>query len=117
MRFRAPIVKDMGNSWLIKGVAEGRFGYVLRADPMKVTDFRLVVKGLVKTGGITVGLLRDEHWAASVNVSDPGPFAVVIEPPVPGAIYDIIVAHDIEQGPLTTDVTIERIGWAPLAGR
>jgi hypothetical protein len=117
LRFRAPIVKDAGDGWLILGRAESRYSYALRFAPTKVTEHRLVVSGVVKRGGITVGLLRNGLWAASVNVSVPGPFAVVVDPPELGAVYDILVAHNIGDDSLMTDVTLEHIGWAPIAAR
>src|SRR6185436_18454380 len=52
--FRAPILKDQRDGWLIKGHAEGRYAYVLRSNPVKITDDQLVVRGVVKSGGVTV---------------------------------------------------------------
>jgi hypothetical protein len=117
LQFRAPLVGDAGEGWLLKGQAEGRYSYVLRSKPIRISAHRLVAKGVLNSGGVTIGLLKDEKWAGNVNVTEPGPFVVVVEPPALGTTYEIVVANDIDSGPLTTDVALERIGWAPLVRR
>lgn len=117
LQFRAPNLFDAGEGWQLRGRAAGRFSYVMRSTPSKRTGYRLVAKGVIRRGGLTIGLMRNEAWAASVNVTAPGPFTVTVDPPEPGAVYDALIANDLESGPLTTDVEIERVGWAPLERR
>jgi hypothetical protein len=117
LQFRAPILGDAGEGWLLKGQAEGRFSYVLRSKPIRISAHRLVAKGVLNSGGVTIGLLKDDKWAGSVNVTDPGPFVVVVEPPALGTNYEIVVANDLDSGPLMTDVVLEHIGWAPRVRR
>ena len=70
----------------------------------------LVAMGIVHEGGVTIGLLRNDQWAGLVNVTSPGEFMAIIEPPGRGQ-YDVVVANDLTGPSLDNDVVITRIGW------
>ena len=111
LQFNAPLATLAGDGWTIHGTADARFSYLLQSKPQRVDGTtRLVVKGSVRRGGVTVGLLKNSQWAGQVHVTTPGEFIVVIEPPGSGS-YDIVVANNLPEDSLETDVVIERLGW------
>jgi hypothetical protein len=113
LQFVAPIVQGVGDGWAIRGRAESAYSYVLVSKPQDVPNGRrLVVIGRVDVGGVTVGLLKKDRWAGQVNVSSPGEFTAVVEAPAPGS-YAIVVANNVGDPSLHTDVEISRIGWIP----
>ena len=111
LQFNAPLAIMAGDGWTIHGTADARFSYLLHSKPQRVDGTTmLVVTGSVRRGGVTVGLLKNSQWAGQVHVTTPGEFIVVIEPPGSGS-YDIVVANNLPEDSLETDVVIERLGW------
>jgi hypothetical protein len=113
MPFHASIARYSDDGWTITGKADGQYSYALRSKPQIVgDDRRLVAIGRVRAGGVTIGLLTKDQWAAQVNVTSPGEFIVVIAPPRRGT-YDVVVANNLPGTSLDNDVVITRIGWVP----
>jgi len=107
--FKADIVRRDADSWIIQGLAQAPFSYLLRSTERRLgKDSRLLVAGRVNLGGITIGLLKNNQWAAQVNVTDPGDFTVVIAPPGGGS-YSILLANDLQHG-LDTSVVLTKVG-------
>ena len=111
-----------GEHWRISGTADRPFGYlgVSRAH-LTARGEMAIAAGRVQRGGITVGLLApDGRWATFANVGTPGPFTVVLKA-TPGVRVRLVVADFLPAGG-SSDVTLDRIGWAqssdaPDAGR
>jgi hypothetical protein len=118
LQFRAPIVRNAGGGWTISGKAPTAYSYVLRWKGVEIKDPAqrrnapgwLMATGRVNAGGATIGLLKNDQWAAQVNVTTPGEFIVVIEPPGAGA-YDVVVANNVVDPSLHTEVAITRMAW------
>ena len=58
--------------------------------------------------GLTIGLLNKGEWAAQLNVTEPGPFTVVIAPPRSG-VYSVLLANALS-GSLDTSIAITKLG-------
>lgn len=110
LAYRAAIVQQRGSEWLIKGQAEGRYTYLLRFTERRLgTDRRLVVRGRVEKGGLSIGLLRDNKWTSQIDITDPGDFTVLIAPPSPGP-YSLIVANNLPAG-LESSAVLTKVGF------
>lgn len=68
------------------------------------------VEGELVSGGITVGLQRDERWSHQLNVDRPGRFRVVIRIDADG-LYGPILANHQNTGSHRSVIT--RYGWLP----
>ena len=91
------------------GTVPSPFTYVA-AMPMEKTGGSeyLVAEGDIRSGGITIGLLKNGAWAYQSNVTVSGKFRVVIGPD-PGD-YVAVIAHNVP-GQNINDFVIDRIGW------
>ena len=109
MAFTAPIIRASGGGWTIAGRAESAYSYLLQSKPRPFdANARLIVTGTVEKGGLTIGLLSKGAWAAQLNVTEPGPFTVVIAPPRSG-VYSVLVANALP-GSLDTSIAIIKLG-------
>jgi hypothetical protein len=61
--------------------------------------------------GVTVGLLKGDRWAGKVDLTSPGEFFAVVDPPGPGA-YDVVIANNLTDPSLATNVIVSQLGWA-----
>jgi hypothetical protein len=112
MQSPAEIVHADGNSWTARGKAAGQYSYLGRW-PEAALDGpqRLIVTGVLRRGGLTVGLLKNDQWALTRNVTTPGPFELAI--PFTGhGTYVPIVASCLPASSLDTDFDITSLGWA-----
>ncbi len=97
--------------WTIKGRSEGGDTRVLRVKPADAdAGAWLIVQGRLATGGLRIGVLENEQWARSVNVTDAGEFIAVIEVPRPGR-YSVVVADNLSDPAQSNDVTLTSLGW------
>jgi hypothetical protein len=110
--FNAPIANATPpDGWTIKGTGDAPYSYLMASKPQITGGNRLLLAaGRLQRGGITVGLLKDAAWAAQVNVTEPGLFTVVIQPPGQGT-YEIIVANNLPGPSREIDAAISRIAW------
>ena len=61
---------DEGNAWSYDADVEGRFTYLAQLRPRRLAKGRFaVVHGVLERGGVTVGLQREDAWAAAVNIT------------------------------------------------
>jgi hypothetical protein len=110
---RADIVRDKGDSWRARGKAASQYGYLARW-PQTTVDGprRLIVRGVLRRGGLTVGLLKNDRWAIVRNVTEPGAFDLMIAVPDSGQ-YQPVVANCLPASSLENDFEITSFGWAP----
>ena len=114
---RARMVAVDRGRWVVRGSADSPFSYLLYFKERTVhTGEYFLATGRLDEGGLSIGLQRDDKWAGIVNVTEPGPFAVVL---VPGAgRYSLVVANDVTT---TREQLIDRYGrlagfWKILTG-
>jgi hypothetical protein len=109
--FRAENVRRDGDGWIATGRAQGQYSYLLQSKEKRLTkDSRLLAAGRVERGGVSIGLLKNNKWAAQINITEPGDFTVVIAPPSSGN-YSVLVANDLRQPQdLDTSVVLSRLG-------
>lgn len=113
---RSPLIQPAGPGWTVRGTSDSQYGYVAQWPERDVTAPMFVtVRGRVRRGGITVGLLEDNKWAATLNVTATGRFDVALPVMRPGR-YVLTLAHCLPDGDLQTDVEISEVGWSPIAG-
>jgi hypothetical protein len=112
-RYLAPIVKTASSGALtVKGRPEGPMSYVIVIkDQRLAAGSMLVCEGVVREGGVTVGLLRNEQWARSVNVGTAGPFVAAVAVDATDT-YTVVVANFVK-GHQENDVAISSLGWLP----
>ena len=109
MAFTAPIVRANGQGWTIAGRAESAYSYLLQSKPRSFDQTaRLIVTGTVEKGGLTIGLLSKGAWAAQLNVTEQGPFTVVVTAPGSGA-YSVLLANALP-GSLDSSIAITKLG-------
>lgn len=105
-------VKWLDTSLVVSGRAENRFTYLVRFLPVVVTQPRDVVfEGELKTGGITIGVVKDGQWSARHSVNKPGAFHSLLKVEEPGE-YTLIIANNIIAGPVVNEAIVRMIGWS-----
>jgi hypothetical protein len=111
LKLQAVMAQPTADGWVINGVADTPFAYLLQSKPQLMSGGqRLVVTGRVNAGGLTVGLLRDGTWAGQIALKMPGPFVAVVEFPKSGK-YEAIIANNSDGGTRVTDAIITGFGW------
>ena len=73
-----------------------------------------VAEGKVYTGGVTIGLVSGDQWAASVDVDDPGSFTAVAVASVSG-LHKLVIANCMKGEDRRNAVALHRFGWARRA--
>jgi len=112
MTTHADIVRASGNGWTVRGTGEGRYSYLARWPDAIIDEPQwLVVKGVLRRGGLTIGLLKNERWALVRNVTTAGPFGLVIPVREQGR-YAPLVANCLPKNSLENDFDITSFGWA-----
>lgn len=77
--------------WAIRGTPNQPDSNVMRfAEHTAEANAVFVVRGTLLRGGVTIGILKAEQWAAALNVVSPGPFVVAIAAPVRGVYTPVI---------------------------
>ncbi len=111
--YRARLVVDRGEGWQLKGRAEAPYSYVLEWPPRQISGpMFLVARGVVRDGGLTIGLQENDKWVLQTNVG-PGRFDLAI-PVVRSGMYSVVLANNLPKTSLRTDVEIDDLGWAPV---
>jgi hypothetical protein len=114
INYRAGIVHDAGAGWSVHGRAEGRFSYLARWNETSVDKPQwLVATGVVRRGGLTIGVLLNDKWAGQLNVSHRGHFDLALPVAGPGR-YIVLVANQLPGDSLENDADITSLGWAPI---
>jgi hypothetical protein len=96
---RAEIVGNLSaGAWMVDGYAPGPYSYLLEFPETPIAaGAYLVLRGELREGGFTVGLLQHEQWTNYINVTQPGSFEIVLQMQKSGR-YNLIVANCIERG-------------------
>jgi hypothetical protein len=111
LSYRAGILRQDGNRWVVQGTADAQYSYLLQSSPIRMNArSRVLISGRVERGGATIGLLKNNQWASQLNVTEPGEFTIVIAPPSGGA-YSVVVANNLSKpDDLNTSIVFDRIG-------
>ena len=113
---RSPLIQLSARGWAVRGSSDSQYGYLAQwPERDVVAPMFVTVRGQVRHGGFTLGLLEDNKWAATVNVTATGRFDVALPVMRPGR-YTLTLAHCLADNDLRTDVQIDEIGWSPIAG-
>lgn len=114
MSYRAAIVEQDGSKWAARGKAEARFASLAQWPVATIGEPRwLIATGVVRRGGLTVGLLKDDKWELQFNITNRGPFNIALPVAVPGQ-YVGVIASNLPEDSLETDIEISSFGWAPI---
>ena len=114
MTYRAGIVRSKSAGWSVDGRAESRFGYLARWPEETVEQPQwLLLSGVVRRGGFSIGLLKDDKWALQYTVDSLGPFSVAL-PVTELGRYSAIVANALPDDSLQNEFEITTLGWAQV---
>ena len=98
----------------VRGVADGAATYLATWPPGKAPDGSfLFAEGELYRGGLALGLVRNGRWIAQADVTQVGPFRIMI-PVEPGPDYEVILANRLTAGGPLNAFDIQRLGWLPL---
>ena len=111
--YRARLVSNRGDGWLVRGHADAPHSDVLGwpARPVSGPVF-LVARGIVREGGLTVALRENDGLVVQTSVAS-GRFDLAI-PVVRSGMYSVVLANNLSRTALDTDVEIDEVGWAPV---
>lgn len=113
----ADVVQTADGRWIVSGRGglggRGRMFYLaqFRNTPLKAKQF-IVAEGTLTQGGLSLGLVRNGSWAAQVQLTEPGPFMIMIEAPE-SATYDVILANNLAGRFQSNDFVLTRFGMQP----
>lgn len=97
LNYKAPIVAADGGRWSIDGRGETRTSYLLEFKPAAVRKgSRFLATGVLEEGGFTSGLLRNNAWFGSRNVTEPGWFVIALQVPEDGE-YALVFANNLPE--------------------
>jgi hypothetical protein len=89
------------------------YSYLARYQERPVTrGQRLVAEGVLVTGGLSVGLLKDGAWSRQLPITDAGAFRAVIEVPEDGN-YAVVIANNLRGPSLKNVFELARLAWTP----
>lgn len=110
--YRATILQATAAGWLARGEAESRYAYLAQWPEALVPSPQLLIaKGIVHSGGFTMGLLKDNKWALQFNVTRTGAFDVALPVTEPGP-YVATIANCLPEGSLQNNFEVTSLGWA-----
>lgn len=93
---------------------EKRQTYTVVAQPVKAgpgSPYKLFfAQGILRRGGITVGVLSQDRWAFSKTIASPGPFTILWTPPEDIAA-NAVIANFLTRDDRNVDAEITRWGW------
>jgi hypothetical protein len=97
----------------IRGV--GPFAYLLEtaAKSVRAGD-QLIVDGVMRNGGLSVGLVRDDKWLIQTPVVGEGRFLAVVQVPSDGTA-NVVIANNLAEGSSSNHFEIMRAGWKEAA--
>lgn len=102
-------VKLDQNGWSIRDKAREKYSYILSTSPKTIKEGgMLVVKGYLLEGGITVGLLRNEQWHLTQNITHEGPFIVGFGIAEKDA-YQLVIANMVSKKGKNVEATIDAV--------
>ena len=103
------------NGVRMDGVGRERYAYLVRTGAV---EFRqgdvLHVSGLLKQGGLSIGLVKEGAWAHQLSVTRPGEFDRFFTPE-PGQ-YHLVIANNLARDGSVNVFEIKRIGWVRPPG-
>jgi hypothetical protein len=93
------------------GAATGPYGYLLTTAGERVrAGDQLVVEGVMRGGGLSVGLIRSDQWLVQTSVVAEGRFLAVVEVPSDGTV-NVVIANNLSNGATANRFDIIRAGW------
>jgi hypothetical protein len=76
---------DAADQWVVRGFSRSSTSFLVRLPERPVSKgVCFVARGTLYRGAFTLGLLKDQLWTSSVNVTAPGEFLAVVEAPDDG---------------------------------
>lgn len=106
------IVQPEGTAWRMRGRPESAYGYLVWYKTAAVpAGSTFVVDGDLRRGALTVGLLKDNRWAGTVNVTARGPFVASVAVPEDGE-YALVVAN-YSTLPWAVEYLPDLVPWLP----
>ena len=103
---------DAADRWVVRGFSRSSTSFLVRLPERPVAKgLCFVARGTLYRGAFTLGLLRNQLWATTVNVTAPGEFLAVVEAPDDGA-YVPALANFLMGLNRRNDFVVTSAGWA-----
>lgn len=108
----SPIATPEGEGWNLSGQPASTYAYLLQSAPSaRRRDDLLLAEGVLREGGLTIGLLKNERWAVQLSVTQRGPFRVALFVPEDGE-YRVLIAAEQPSPSARLSSGLRRVGWA-----
>jgi hypothetical protein len=103
---------DAAGRWIVRGLVRDSTSFLVRLPDRSVAKgVCFFARGTLYRGGFTLGVLKNQLWASSVNVTAPGEFLAVVEVPENG-VYVPALANFLMGVNRMNDFVITAAGWA-----
>jgi len=113
MAWHSAIVRPAATTWRVEGRAESQFSYLALWPEQAVTEPQwLVATGVIRRGGLSLGLQRDGKWLMQ-QVLPRGRFDVAL-PVTPGKYVVAVANASPADASLDAEAEFSSLGWAPL---
>lgn len=119
--FLAPISSASGpGAWSIDGTPSSQNTYLLSFPPTPhPAGALLVVHGVVRRGGLSIGIIRNDtaQWAGVTSTQGPGPFILVVQAPVELDYVPVIADYrpgsprEPDGSAYRVEATIDSVTW------
>lgn len=107
----SPLVQSRAETWYVRGRADSQFGYLATWREQTIDKPQvLIMRGLLRKGGFTVGLQKNDSWAVQVNVTQTGPFEAIV-PVSETASYSVVIANCLYGNDRDNDFEVAALGW------
>ena len=110
------IVSQQQNKITISGKPPYPYNYLVEfgTQHISISDFAhhayyFLVEGEIQSGGLSVGLIKDQAWSPIINIPGKGKFKVIIKLDAPGQ-YQPILANYLLPG-MNNETSITKAGW------
>jgi hypothetical protein len=103
---------DAESRWVARGFIRDSTSFLVRLPERSVSKgVCFFARGTLYGGGFTLGILKDQLWATSVNVTTPGEFLAIVETPEAGA-YVPALANFLTGVNRRNHFVVTSAGWA-----
>jgi len=106
------VTAEAPDRWVVDGFVRNSTSFLVRLPERSVPrGVSFFARGTLYRGGFTLGVLKNQLWATSVNVTAPGEFFAVVEVPEDGP-YVPALANFLMGVNRRNDFVVTSAGWA-----
>jgi SAM-dependent methyltransferase len=106
--YRAPNARLEGGQLELTGQPEGRFTYAWTSKPISLAaGARVALRGKLRAGGFSFGLLRQDAWSGLARCARPGLVELILTAPERAA-YRLVLSNELPPG-AQLDLTVDAV--------